>query len=293
MRAWRRRLGRVTAVLDIAPGAGRPDGALAAAVSVLQAGEVAVLTGAGVSTDSGIPDYRGPGSPARTPMTYQEFLTPTGRQRYWARSFIGWERMRSATPNTGHHALAALEQLGCLAGLVTQNVDGLHQEAGSRGVVDLHGRIDTVICLTCSRRSPRRAYQRILAEHNRHANLDTAVVSAPDGDAMLDDTGRFATVDCGHCGGIVKPDVVFFGESVRPDIVAAATALVARANALLVAGSSLTVYSGRRFVRQAVRREIPVLVINRGPTRADDVATVRIEAGTSETLITLAGLMAR
>jgi NAD-dependent SIR2 family protein deacetylase len=259
---------------------------------LLSVGDVAVLTGAGISTDSGIPDYRGPGSPPRAPMTYQEFVTPHGRQRYWARSFVGFQRMRGAAPNAGHRAVAELEELGLLRGVITQNVDGLHQEAGARQVIDLHGRIDRVICLTCSRLSSRTAYQQLLALLNPGADGGHEVDLAPDGDAVIDDTGTFVVADCDHCGGVLKPDVVFFGESVPPATVAASTAVVEKASALLVLGSSLTVYSGRRFARQAHLRGIPIIVINRGPTRADEFASVRIEGGISSTLIALTDRLA-
>ncbi len=255
-----------------------------AAAEVLAAGGTAVLTGAGLSTDSGIPDYRGPGSPPRAPMTFQEFVTPRGRQRYWARSFVGFERMSGAAPNAGHRALATLEHAGLLTGVITQNVDGLHQAAGSRAVIDLHGRIDRVVCLTCSRRSSRQEYQQLLAVLNPDATRAGEIDLAPDGDAHVEDTEHFVVADCAHCGGVLKPDVVFFGESVPPPVVADATALVAGAAALLVLGSSLTVYSGRRFVRQAALRGIPVVAVNRGPTRADEYADVLIDAGTSTVL---------
>ncbi len=258
---------------------------------VLAAGRVAVLTGAGISTDSGIPDYRGPDSPIRTPMTYQQFCTPAGRRRYWARSFLGWNRMSQASPNVGHRTLAHWQQAGLLSGLITQNVDGLHQLAGSAAVIDLHGRIDRVICLSCSQVSSRRDYQQRLTELNPDADIAVEVELAPDGDALVDDTEAFVIADCRGCGGMIKPDVVFFGESVPPANVRQATSVVDGALSLLVLGSSLTVYSGRRFVRQAVKAQIPVLVINRGPTRADDVASLRLDAGTSDALVELSGLI--
>ena len=261
-----------------------PEELACAAAEVLAAGGTAVVTGAGLSTDSGIPDYRGPGSPPRAPMTFQEFITPRGRQRYWARSFVGFERMAGAAPNAGHRALATLEDAGLITGVITQNVDGLHQAAGSRTVIDLHGRIDRVVCLTCSRRSSRQEYQRLLAVLNPDAIRAGEIDLAPDGDAHVEDTDHFVVADCEHCGGVLKPDVVFFGESVPPPVVAEATTLVADAAALLVLGSSLTVYSGRRFVRQASLRGIPVVAVNRGPTRADEFATVLIDAGTSSVL---------
>ncbi|WP_111768199.1 NAD-dependent protein deacetylase [Nakamurella deserti] len=269
-----------------------PEALLCAVAEVLAGGGVAVLTGAGLSTDSGIPDYRGPGSPPRAPMTFQEFITPRGRQRYWARSFVGFERMAGAAPNPGHRALAAIEKAGLSDGLITQNVDGLHQAAGSRAVIDLHGRIDRVVCLACSRRSSRQDYQQLLAALNPDATRAGEIDLAPDGDAHVEDTDHFVVADCEHCGGVLKPDVVFFGESVPPPVVAEATALVAGARSLLVLGSSLTVYSGRRFVRQASLRGIPIVAVNRGPTRADEYATVRVDAGTSEVLPAVVDLLA-
>ena len=256
------------------------------AADLLRDKRIAVLTGAGVSTDSGIPDYRGPTSVPRTPMTYQEFLTPKGRQRYWARSFLGWKRMRTAEPNDGHRALAALQPR--LVGLVTQNVDRLHQAAGSSMVVDLHGRVDRVICLTCGRRADRGGYQRELAERNPRFDAGAEIEIAPDGDAVLEATDTFVVADCAGCGGIVKPDVVFFGESVPPEVVVRAVRVVADADAMLVAGSSLTVYSGRRFVKQAAQRGIPIVLINRGPTKGDQLVDVKWDCGTSEGLTELA-----
>jgi NAD-dependent SIR2 family protein deacetylase len=247
-----------------------------------------VLTGAGLSTDSGIPDYRGPGSPARRPMTYQEFVSgPTARQRYWARSHLGWSRMRSATPNAGHVALAALDpQL-----VITQNVDGLHEAAGSRRLVALHGRISEVICLSCREVSSRAALADRMVEANpgyaaRHADVETR----PDGDVELSDTADFVVPACDGCGGVLKPDVVFFGENVPPARVQRcydAVDSLGPEDALLVVGSSLTVMSGLRFVRRAARAGVPVVIVNRGLTRGDDLATVKLEAGCSEFLTAL------
>jgi NAD-dependent SIR2 family protein deacetylase len=249
-----------------------------------------VLTGAGLSTDSGIPDYRGPGSPARTPMTYQEFVSgPAARQRYWARSHLGWSRIGRAEPNAGHRALAALDpEL-----LITQNVDGLHEAAGSRRLVALHGRIADVICLDCRKTSSRAQLQARLEAHNpgfteRHASVQVR----PDGDVELDDTDSFVVPPCTDCGGVLKPDVVFFGENVPPPRVercyTAVDGLVSSGGTLLVAGSSLTVMSGFRFVRRAARAGVPVAIVNRGPTRGDDLATYKLEVGCSEFLSGLA-----
>jgi NAD-dependent SIR2 family protein deacetylase len=251
-------------------------------------GRLVVVTGAGLSTDSGIPDYRGPGSPARRPMTYQEFVSgPEARQRYWARSHLGWSRMRGASPNTGHRALAALDpEL-----LITQNVDGLHEAAGSRRLVALHGRIADVVCLSCRRTSSRSALAtRMVSANPGYADAHANAVTRPDGDVELDDTADFVVPDCQSCGGILKPDVVFFGENVPPTRVQqcydAVDALGAR-DALLVVGSSLTVMSGFRFVRRAARAGVPVVIANRGPTRGDDLATVKLDAGCSEFLTAL------
>ncbi|MGJ9411900.1 NAD-dependent protein deacetylase [Aeromicrobium sp. CF4.19] len=243
-----------------------------------------VISGAGLSTDSGIPDYRGPGSPPRTPMTYQEFIaTPEARRRYWARSHVGWARMGSAEPNPGHLALTALQHEGRLSGLITQNVDGLHARAGHADVVDLHGRIDRVLCLDCGDLSDRASLQRRLDELNPGWSEQEAVI-APDGDVVLEHTDRFVVADCERCGGRLKPDVVFFGESVAKPLVAHCFDLTDAADALLVVGSSLHVMSGLRFVRRAHARGIPVVIVNRGATRGDTLATLRIDAGCSETL---------
>jgi len=243
-----------------------------------------VLTGAGMSTDSGIPDYRGPTAVARMPMTYQDFVGGSdAQQRYWARAHVGWSHMRTAEPNVGHILLATMEQEGRLAGLITQNVDGLHTRAGHRDVIDLHGRIDRVICLDCRTLSDRaNLHARLLALNpgfeRTHAEL------APDGDVQLDTTAGFQIATCPACGGRLKPDVVFFGENVPKDRVADCYELVENAGALLVLGSSLQVMSGLRFVRAAHKRGIPIVIVNRGHTRGDDLATVKLEAGCAETL---------
>ncbi|NYD56442.1 NAD-dependent SIR2 family protein deacetylase [Nocardioides marinisabuli] len=260
-----------------------------AALAPLADRPLVVLTGAGLSTDSGIPDYRGPGSPARTPMTYQEFVSGPGpRQRYWARSHLGWGRMRHAEPNAGHLAVARLG-----AGLViTQNVDGLHERVGTRDLVALHGRIADVVCLACRATTPRaELHQRLGALNPGFAERHAAVASNPDGDVALEETDGFVVPDCA-CGGLLKPDVVFFGENVPPARVArcyeAVEALEATGGALLVAGSSLTVMSGLRFVKRAAKAGTPVVVVNRGATRGDDLATHTVHAGCSEFLTDLA-----
>jgi len=243
-----------------------------------------VLTGAGVSTDSGIPDYRGAGAPVRSPMTIAQFRSGhAARQRYWARSFLGWSAMGQARPNLTHRALARWGHEGRLSGLITQNVDGLHTAAGHHDLVELHGRIDQVVCLDCGDRSTRTALQIRLAALNR-GFAATGLRTLPDGDVDLETTGGFVVAACERCGGVLKPDVVFFGENVPVDRVARCTALVAEAEALVVLGSSLHVFSGRRFVKQAHARGIPVVIVNRGATRADDLATVKVDAGCAETL---------
>ena len=265
-----------------------------AVVDFLAERPLVVLTGAGCSTDSGIPDYRGPGSPSRAPMTYQEFVSGTeAQQRYWARSHLGWGRMRRAEPNDGHRALASVDpEL-----LITQNVDGLHERAGSRRMVALHGRIAEVVCLSCRAVSTRSALHERLTELNpgfaeRHERAEVR----PDGDVELDDTGDFVLAGCAECDGVLKPHVVFFGENVPVQRVercyAAVDALVETGGALLVAGSSLTVMSGLRFVRRAAKAGTPVVIVNRGATRGDDLATHLLDAGTTEFLTALAARVA-
>ena len=258
------------------------------AEELLAGGGVVALTGAGMSTDSGIPDYRGPGTPRRTPMTYQDFTrSERGRQRYWARSHVGWHRMAAAQPNDGHRALAALGRAGLVTSVITQNVDELHQAAGSPDVVDLHGTLSQVVCLGCRELTPRVRLHERLAGLNpgwaERGDLGSADI-APDGDVDLDDTTGFVVAPCGSCGGVLKPDVVFFGENVPVERVEHCYALVEAARVLLVAGTSCTVFSGRRFVARAAREGIPVVVVNRGPTRAADLATVHLDAGCSPVL---------
>jgi NAD-dependent SIR2 family protein deacetylase len=254
------------------------------------------LTGAGLSTDSGIPDYRGPNAPARMPMTYAEFVSgPDAQQRYWARSHLGWSRMKRAQPNDGHLALARIEQTGRLRLLITQNVDGLHEEAGSRAMCALHGRIADVVCLGCRVVTSRAALHRRMVELNPGWSDEHADVAVrPDGDVELADTDGFAVPGCDSCGGVLKPDVVFFGENVpKPRVercYAAVDALDPDAEALVVLGSSLTVMSGFRFVRRAAKRGVPVVVVNRGSTRADDLPILKLHHGTSEFLRALAEL---
>lgn len=249
------------------------------------------LTGAGISTDSGIPDYRGPTSVRATPMQFSEFVgSAEARQRYWARSYLGWRQIGQAAPNAGHQRLVELEAAG-LQGVLTQNVDGLHLAAGSRTVIDLHGRIADVVCLDCRQISPRLELQWRLEQLNPGLEAPTALEHAelrPDGDAVVEDWGGFRLAACEQCDGPLKPDVVFFGESVPKPRVADAYALVDRAEVLVVLGSSLTVMSGLRFVRYQTKRGLPTVIVNRGATRGDPLATVKLEQGCSETLTGLA-----
>lgn len=247
-----------------------------------------VLTGAGCSTDSGIPDYRDAdgGWKRAQPVTYQAFMgEELTRQRYWARSLVGWRRFGKALPNGTHHALARLEQLGNVELLLTQNVDGLHQQAGNRQVVDLHGRLDTVRCMGCERRSPRHALQQALLELNpAWATLDA--IDAPDGDADLDghDFSSFIVPPCPRCGGLLKPDVVFFGENVPRERVATAMQALEAADAMLVVGSSLMVFSGYRFAHAAAKAGKPIAAVNLGRTRADPLLSLKVEQSCAEAL---------
>ncbi|MFD3460068.1 Sir2 family NAD-dependent protein deacetylase [Nocardia fluminea] len=270
--------------------------AVARAAELLIGRRTVVISGAGLSTDSGIPDYRGPDSPPRTPMTYQQFVgDPVFRQRYWARNHIGWRRMDAARPNPGHRALARLERAGAVSGVITQNVDLLHMKAGARQVIDLHGTYARVRCLNCANLISRMTLAQRLETANpgfaeNVSASATGIEVAPDADAVVTDTDRFRMVDCLECGGMLKPDIVYFGENVPPDRVAAAFGMVDRAQAILVAGSSLTVMSGLRFVRRAAKNGVPVVIVNRGRTRGDELAAVRIDAGCSEVLGVLAEL---
>ena len=262
-------------------------------VALLAGRRVAVLTGAGLSTDSGIPDYRGPDSPPANPMTIRQFTSSREyRRRYWARNHLGWRHMAATEPNAGHRALAALERAGVVTGVVTQNVDLLHTKAGSRAVINLHGTYARVVCLACGHTMSRAALAEMLETANPGFAERTARVGglavAPDADAVVADTDSFEFIDCPACEGMLKPDIVYFGESVAKDVVDQAYSLVEDSDALLVAGSSLTVFSGYRFVRHAAARQIPVAIVNRGPTRGDDLATVKVDAGCSPLLTLLA-----
>lgn len=267
----------------------------ASLVDLFRTQTVAVLSGAGVSTESGIPDYRGPETEEKdhTPIQYSEFIAEERtRRHYWARSAVGWPSFDAAQPNQGHYALARLEAAGHVTGIITQNVDRLHQVAGSTRVVELHGALAEVECLDCGRITSRRRLQlrinRLNPDWSEHAAEHT-----PDGDADLprSATQDFRVPDCAACGGVLKPNVVFFGENTAPDPVAAAWALHREADALLVAGSSLTVYSGFRFVRGAVEADKPVGIVNLGDTRGTPLADVHVDGRTGRVLPRLADVL--
>lgn len=268
---------------------------LTEAASIIGRGGVVVLSGAGLSTESGIPDYRGPSgaySRNHTPITYQLFRDdPRGRHRYWARSFIGWPFMRDKQPNAGHLAVAALGSAGLVSGVITQNVDSLHHKAGSTSVIDLHGRLDTVMCMACGLRGSRDALQERIASLNA-GWAGKATFFNPDGDVDIADSAAdtFVMVDCTACGGPLKPDVVYFGESVPPQRVTESYELVDSASSLVVLGSSLHVYSGRRFVTHAHKRGIPIVIVNQGETKADDLASIRLDAPLGSTLTRISDL---
>ena len=275
----------------VAPSAARVSALpeLDTAVELLSGHRIAVLTGAGVSTDSGIPDYRGEGAPVRTPMTFAKFLSgPEFRKRYWAGSHLGWRRFDGAEPNAGHLALARLERDGITNGVITQNVDGLHPKAGSEHVVDLHGTMDRVHCLNCGQSFARADIAERITAANPWLDLPESVELGPDGDVAFTRIEEFVTPECTVCGGILKPDVVFFGEFVPTEKFHEALSLVQSADALLVAGSSLAVNSGIRLLDRAAKRHIPIVIVNRGATKGDSRADVKIDAGTSETLTVLA-----
>lgn len=274
----------VTAELDAATAARLQD-----AVAALSGRRMAVLTGAGVSTDSGIPDYRGAGAPVRTPMSAQAFLgDEAARRRYWVGSHLGWRAFSAARPNAGHEALAGLESDGIVTGVVTQNVDGLHLRAGSHRVIELHGAMRRVRCTQCGQMFDRRDIAAVIERDNPWVARPDGVALGPDGDVLPESSDGFVVPACTVCGGVLKPDVVFFGEFIPAQTFLGAEALVHGSEALLVAGSSLAVNSGVRLVERATRRGMPVVIINRGATRSDARATVKIDAGTSEVLSALA-----
>jgi NAD-dependent SIR2 family protein deacetylase len=262
---------------------------LDALLEITASRRVAVLTGAGVSTDSGIPDYRGQGASKRTPMKIDDFLhSHQSRQRYWAGAHVGWKSFSSAEPNAGHIALAAMEQAGIIEGIVSQNVDGLHRRAGSSQVIDLHGSLDRVVCLECSQAYDRSAVESRVSALNPWLDAISDIVLAPDGDVNVTDYERVVVPECTLCGGILKPDVVFFGEFVPLKVYQAATSYVKRADCLLIAGSSLAVNSGLRLIEIARKKRMPIVIINRGDTKGDKYATLKLNAGTSEVLDALA-----
>jgi NAD-dependent SIR2 family protein deacetylase len=281
----------VTQVLDSGGPGDVRTAPLALLADLVSDGNVTILSGAGLSTESGIPDYRGPTGLARRvqPMTYQAFTgDAAARQRYWARSYLGWRHIARAVPNAGHRAVAELERRGLLAGVITQNVDGLHQAAGARQVVELHGSLDRVRCLGCEERTPRDDLDRRLRAANPAWVAGVTQVN-PDGDVVLpdDQVAGFRVVDCPGCGGLLKPDVVFFGENVPRPRVQECYELVGRSDVLLVLGSSLTVMSGYRFVRHAAKAGVPVAIINQGGTRGDAHAMITVDAPLGQTLTDL------
>ena len=256
--------------------------ALEAAREHLAGKSVFVLTGAGISTDSGIPDYRGAGRVAKHPMTFDAFMgSEQARVRYWARSFVGWSRIAQAHPNRGHQALATAERAGKISQIVTQNVDALHQAAGSKNVIDLHGRLDRVKCMSCGQIISRNEMDGILSKLNPGVSKDENFEFTPDGDAEISVYEGFLIPDCAGCGGILKPDVVFFGEQVPGAVAELAMQRLDASQALLVAGTSLSVNSGLRFVKRANRASKPVVIVNLGETKGDHLALAKIEANTS------------
>ncbi len=295
--------GRTTVVCCVSDGAPLSpdvsDDVIAAAMALAHR-RVAILTGAGVSTDSGIPDYRGDETRrrARRPIRFNEFVGHEDtRRRYWARAFVGWPRIRDAQSNSAHQDVAAVVCAGRGTGVVTQNVDGLHQHGGAPDdvVVELHGALRVVRCLGCGAKSSRELLQARLAAQNPWlerfvaAGVSDAIGAAPDGDVDLEGeaVARFVVVGCDICGGELKPDVVFFGENVDPRVLARAWAVVDDADALLVLGSSLEVFSGRRFVEAMAKRGKPVVIVNRGPTRSDGIATVKLDMGVAPAMTAL------
>jgi NAD-dependent SIR2 family protein deacetylase len=252
------------------------------AAELLNGKLISVLTGAGISTDSGIPDYRGEGAAIRNPMTFQQFQSAEGfRQRYWAGSHLGWKRFAASAPNDGHAALAEFERRGLSNGVITQNVDGLHLRAGSTRVVDVHGSIDRARCLRCGQYYARTPLAQRISELNPWLEESESHTLNPDGDAEIHDVDTFVIPDCTVCGGVLKPDVVFFGEFVPTRKFQLASSLVDQSGALIVAGSSLVVNSGIRLIERALRRNIPLVIINRGMTKADRRADVKIDDGAS------------
>ncbi|MGZ8180008.1 Sir2 family NAD-dependent protein deacetylase [Williamsia sp. SKLECPSW1] len=268
------------------------DGRVEQVHALLDGRSTVVLTGAGISTDSGIPDYRSPDAPPRTPMTIDAFLASAEfRRHYWARNHLGWRHLDAATPNAGHRAVTTLQRRGLVSGVITQNIDMLHTKAGTRPVLELHGCYGRVCCLDCGWQISRHRLASVLdplnVEFTARVRSRGALDVAPDADVAVDDTRDFRMIDCPECGGPLKPAIVYFGESVPRTVVEEAYAMVDAADALLVLGSSLTVMSGLRFVRRARRRGIPVVIVNRGATRGDDCATVKIDHRCADVLASL------
>jgi NAD-dependent SIR2 family protein deacetylase len=255
------------------------------AAALLDGKLISVLTGAGISTDSGIPDYRGEGASVRNPMTFQQFqISESFRQRYWAGSHLGWKRFVASAPNGGHSALAEFERRGLSNGIITQNVDGLHLRAGSKRVVDVHGSIDRARCLQCGQYFARTPLAHKIAALNPWLEESDSHTLNPDGDAEVHDIDSFMIPECTVCGGMLKPDVVFFGEFVPTRKFQLASSLVDQSEALIVAGSSLVVNSGIRLVERALRKKIPLIIINRGETKADRRADLKLDGGASAIL---------
>lgn len=264
-------------------------------IELFNDGSVAVLTGAGVSTDSGIPDYRGKGTPPRAPMNITQFMNdPAYRRRFWAGARVGANRHSTVLPNDGHRALVELEEEGFVSGVVTQNVDDLHRQAGSSNLVELHGNGSIIRCVECGHRLTRtEALDEFDVLNPGYADRHSDAEIAPDGDAVVHEVDSVLVPPCPVCGSILRPNVVYFGELVPTEVFAHAAAIIDQSNALLIAGSSLAVNTGVRLVRQAERLALPVAVINRGPTKIDGVADIRLEAGTSEILTKLARRLSR
>jgi NAD-dependent SIR2 family protein deacetylase len=274
------RIGLVIGSLDPAV-----DYAIAQTRQMLVGLNVLAMTGAGVSTDSGIPDYRGQGRVVKHPLTFDQFLASEENQaRYWARSYVGWNRIASAEPNPAHLALAKAEQTGQIQQLITQNVDGLHQKAGSKNVIELHGRLDRVVCLDCTDSISRQDMDGLIQATNPSMNRSADIEFTPDGDAEIDVPEDFKVPTCKNCSGRYKPDVVFFGEQIPQLRVAQAKTAVESADAVLVAGSSLTVNSGLRLVKQAKELGQKIVIINLGETKADNIADVKLNASAADVL---------
>ena len=257
---------------------------------LLENRSITVLTGAGISTDSGIPDYRGGGKSPRNPISYQQFVSSSDvRARYWARSYVGWQRISSALPNAAHNLLADAEGRGRIQALVTQNVDGLHAKAGSQRLTELHGSLERVVCLDCRAESSRNSLTNRIRLLNPQASFSSKFEIAPDGDAAMESPQQFNVPDCLECGGVLKPKVVFFGENIPAPVAQKARSEVSSADSLLVVGSSLAVNSALRLVQLAVAQKTPVIIVNLGETKADAICDVKIEASASASLGELFG----